>query len=140
MGDSNINKTTIENEHKESDNLVTPINEISEPPTKRRFIDSGEVTNEENEDDDNNPIVVIKTPFKDDINYVDFEAERDILNLSIIQYIKTFYKIDKEDNSPNDVQVKVNISIKLLKKINGKRKVINYRKNILQMDYDNIYN
>lgn len=140
MGDSNINKTTIENEHKESDNLVTPINEISEPPTKRRFIDSGEVTNEENEDDDNNPIVVIKTPFKDDINYVDFEAERDILNLSIIQYIKTFYKIDKEDNSPNDVQVKVNVSFKLLKKINGKRKVINYRKNILQMDYDNIYN
>lgn len=140
MGDSNINKTTIENEHKESDNLVTPINEISEPPTKRRFIDSGEITNEENEDDDNNPIVVIKTPFKDDINYVDFEAERDILNLSIIQYIKTFYKIDKEDNSPNDVQVKVNVSFKLLKKINGKRKVINYRKNILQMDYDNIYN
>lgn len=107
------------------------------PPSKRRLT-SSENENEEEEEEEN-PLVLIKTPFKKDINYVDFEAERDILNLSIIQYVKSYYEIEKEDNSNNDVQVKINVSFKLLKKMKGKRKVISFRKNILQTDYNNIY-
>lgn len=72
------------------------------------IIDSGVIPNEEYEIN-NNKIVMINTSFKDDINYVEKEI---FLNISIKQYRKIIVQMM--------VKVKVNVSLKLYKKIYDK--------------------